>query len=176
MHNKLTLKYRRCIRIARVRMIGVQMTIKDRFLEEFILGKHPKMRILIAKFSGVQSKACTLSQTFATEEEMIRGLHCVAQHLFTVKVEGGRRTILLSEHRYEKILIFLIFLYGIRFWCESKSWFDLWYLIDNIEPALPPFEVPDLEAIMAQPTSEQLNSMPAAQFSLSAMVGAMHLR
>ena len=110
-----------------------KFVVKMPFCEQFILGKHPNMRAVIAKYASVQSKALQMSKLFESEEEMIRLLKIVALELFTVKTDWGSRVVQPADNSNEKIVIFLVFLYGIRFWCESKEWFDFWFLMVYLE-------------------------------------------
>ena len=119
-----------------VKKMANQSAKRDRLVESIILGIHPDMRALVAKCKGMQSVAFKMKRTLKSEFAFLSGLRRVAKNVF---IDGCTPY---------KIVVFLLIVYGVVFWCESEQWFDFWSVIAHVEADIPVFDVAQVEQII----------------------------
>ena len=145
---------------------------KSRFMESVIMGTHPKMALLTVKYSGVVEKGDKFSILFADKTDMADGLQGIATHLFTIPTMDGEWHFPSIDASLEQIVVFLLFIYGIRLSVQNTRWFDLWYVIDRIQDYMPGFNVDDVEVVMS---AECATSVTLQDSALASAMNATHI-
>ena len=121
---------------------------RARFMANVVMGNHPKMMLLSKKYASIVGKGDKFGGLFSNLEDLTKALQSVSSRLFTMPTMDAEWHFPSRDSTLDQVVVFLIFVYGVRLRVENNRWFDFWYIIDCIQDYMPGFDVDDADCVM----------------------------